>query len=238
MTKIFCAIDTTDAELATGLAMRLNGVVGGLKLGLEYFAALGPEGVRDIRRAAKESKLFLDLKLHDIPNTVAGAVKAAVHCDVDFLTVHTSGGRDMMKAAADAAREEAEKTGYTTPLLLGVTVLTSLDSGALEAVGQGGAVDRQVLRLAALAQETGLRGLVCSPHEVALLRRELGPGMLLVVPGIRPASAATGDQKRVMTPEQAAQAGADWLVIGRPITEAKDPEDAAREIMDSLPKAA
>jgi orotidine-5'-phosphate decarboxylase len=179
-------------------------------------------------------KIFLDLKLHDIPNTVAGAVKAAVHCQADFLTIHASGGRDMMRAAVAAAAEEEQKTGYAAPKILAVTVLTSLDAAVLESVGQEAPLEKQVLRLARLAKESGVQGLVCSPQEIALLKRELGQDILLVVPGIRPAESATGDQKRVMTPQEAMAAGADWLVIGRPITEAKSPVEAARGIVSSL----
>jgi orotidine-5'-phosphate decarboxylase len=233
MTKIFCAIDTDDRDRAVSLAMQLNGVVDGVKLGLEYFAARGPEGVEEVRRAARGLKLFLDLKLHDIPNTVAGAVRGAVRCRADFLTIHASGGPEMLKAAVTAARDEEAKTGYAAPALLAVTVLTSLDAEALRAVGQEAAPEAQVLRLARLAAESGVQGLVCSPREIALLRRELG-NMPLVVPGIRPATSDSGDQKRTMTPPEAAALGADWLVIGRPITEAKDPVRAARDIAASI----
>jgi orotidine-5'-phosphate decarboxylase len=234
MTQVFCAIDTTDRDRAVSLAMELNGIVGGLKIGLEYFTARGPAGVAEIRDVARDMKIFLDLKLHDIPNTVAGAVKAAVHCQADFLTIHASGGRDMMRAAVAAAAEEEQKTGYAAPKILAVTVLTSLDAAVLESVGQEAPLEKQVLRLARLAKESGVQGLVCSPQEIALLKRELGQDILLVVPGIRPAESATGDQKRVMTPQEAMAAGADWLVIGRPITEAKSPVEAARGIVSSL----
>jgi orotidine-5'-phosphate decarboxylase len=237
MTKIFCAVDTTSRDRAVDLVTQLTGRNGeeglGFKLGLEFFAAHGPEGIRDLRRMARDAKMFLDLKLHDIPNTVAGAVRAVVHCEADFLTVHTSGGLEMMKAAVQAAAEEEQKTGYAAPKILGVTVLTSLDESALSSVGQGSVAADQVLRLAKLAKEAGLAGLVCSPKEIALLRKEV-KDMMLVVPGIRPAGSDTGDQKRVMTPEEAVKAGADWLVIGRPITEAKDPGAAARGILQSM----
>lgn len=233
MTKLFCAIDTADKDRAISLAMTLNGVAHGIKAGLEFFVAHGPEGVRDLKRAAQDSKLFLDLKLHDIPNTVAGAVRAAVRCEADFLTLHASGGREMMRAAAEAAKDEEKKTGYAAPLLLGVTVLTSMDARALAETGQGEDTRAQVLRLARLAQDAGLSGLVCSPHEVAMLKEEV-PGMTLVVPGVRPAGADIGDQKRVMTPKEAAAAGADWIVVGRPVSGAQDALGAAREIVAAL----
>ncbi|MBU6475385.1 MAG: orotidine-5'-phosphate decarboxylase [Alphaproteobacteria bacterium] len=220
MARVFCAIDTPDLPAAEKLAASLQGVVD-IKLGLEFFAAHGAAGVKKVRAAAgAETKLFLDLKFHDIPNTVAGAVRSAVStCAPDFLTVHASGGREMMRAAVAAA-------GATK--ILAVTVLTSLDADELSAVGQGPDAAAQVLRLAQLAAEAGASGIVCSPREIALLRRELPDNVLLVVPGIRPAGSAAGDQKRIMTPQEAAAAGADYLVIGRPITEAADPVAAAR----------
>jgi orotidine-5'-phosphate decarboxylase len=232
--KIFCAIDTTDADKARDLALMLTGIVDGFKLGLEFFAANGPSAVRDIRRVCIDDMLFLDLKLHDIPNTVAGAVRGAMRCEADFLTLHTSGGPEMMRAAYEAAHDEQEKTGYRAPKLLGVTVLTSLDDATLTAVGQETPAAKQVARLGGLARASGLQGVVCSPREIKMLRQELGPDAVLVVPGIRPADSAADDQKRVMTPGQASEAGADWLVIGRPITGAKDPVKAAKEIVESL----
>lgn len=223
---IFCALDTSDVEAAIRLAASLKGAVGGIKLGLEFFVANGPEGMR---RAAAGLPLFLDLKLHDIPNTVAGAVRSIAPLGVTMTTIHASGGADMMKAAVGAAAESP-----TRPWLLGVTVLTSLDQDSLPAIGIGGTVADSVKRLAALAQASGLDGAVCSPHEVAVLRAQCGPGFKLVVPGIRPAGSESGDQRRVMTPKQAMAAGADFLVIGRPITGASDPAAAARSIAAEL----
>lgn len=228
---ILCAIDTPDPARARALAAATAGLVGGIKLGLEFFVANGPQGVRDV--AGGQAPVFLDLKLHDIPNTVAGAVRSAALLEPRFLTLHCTGGAAMMRAAADAAAAAAA-TGRPRMKLLGVTVLTSLDGSDLDATGQRGPVAEQVGRLARLAQASGLDGIVCSPHEVASLRAACRPGFLLVVPGIRPAGAAVGDQKRVQAPRAALDAGADHLVIGRPITEAADPAAAARAILAEI----
>lgn len=229
---IFCAVDTTDAVAAAALAARLGGSVGGLKLGLEFFTAHGPEGYRAM--AASGLPIFLDLKFHDIPNTVAAAMRSIAPLAPAITTVHVGGGPAMMRAAAEAAREMEEKTGVSRPRIVGVTVLTSMDADDLETVGVGGSVQDQVLRLAALAKESGLDGVVCSPREIEAVRAACGPDFLLVVPGIRPAGAAVGDQKRVMTPADALARGADVLVIGRPITAAQDPAAAAAEIAAGL----
>lgn len=231
--RIFAALDTTEPRVAAELAGRLAGRVGGLKLGLEFFVARGPDGVRAVMGDGGVP-LFLDLKLHDIPNTVAGAVRAAAALRPRFLTLHASGGAAMMRAAALAARDAAAETGAPGMRLLGVTVLTSLDGDDLAAVGQSGPVAGQVARLADLARESGLDGIVCSPAEVADLRRRCGPDFTLVVPGIRPAGSAAGDQKRVMTPREAVEAGADHLVVGRPITRAPDPAEAVSRIVEEL----
>ncbi len=230
---LFCALDTNDLETALSFARQLRGAVGGLKLGLEFFVANGPEGIRKVT-AAGGLPLFLDLKFHDIPNTAAGAVRSAVALEPTFLTIHTSGGAAMMKAAAETAHSEAERLGIARPRLLGVTVLTSLTDRELHSVGQETPVAEQVQRLAALAQEAGLDGVVCSPHEIAAVRAQSGADFTIMVPGIRPATALLGDQKRVMTPAQARAAGADYLVIGRPITQEKDPAAAARKIAAEL----
>lgn len=226
MTGIFCAIDKPDVQAAIALVKELAPLDVDIKLGLEFFTAAGLSGVDKIR-ALTPRRIFLDLKLHDIPNTVAGAVKAAAKCAPDFLTIHASGGAEMMKAAADAAG------GIR---LLGVTVLTSLDDDALETVGQQVPAAEQALRLARLAKASGLYGVVCSPHEIARLKKDVG--IPVVVPGIRPPDADAGDQKRVMTPVEAAALGADYLVIGRPITAAKDPAMAASQILATLGKKA
>ena len=223
---VFVAIDTTDIGHAAALIAATAPHVGGIKLGLEYFCARGPDGVRAL---AEGHRLFLDLKLHDIPNTVAGAVRAVAPLGPDLLTIHASGGTAMMRAAVAAASE-------TSPgmRLIGITVLTSFDDGDVVAVGQRGPVRDQALRLAALAQQCGLDGVVCSAHEVSALRTACGPDFTLIVPGIRPDGSAVGDQKRVMTPPEAMAAGASHLVIGRPITAAADPAQAARMIAQGL----
>jgi orotidine-5'-phosphate decarboxylase len=226
--RIFAAIDTTDLHRARVLATELADVVGGLKLGLEFFTARGPEGIEAVAQAGLP--VFLDLKLHDIPNTVASAVRAVLPLRPALLTVHAAGGPAMLRAAAEAAAEADD----ARPRLVAVTVLTSLDGQDLDRVGQRGPVAEQVLRLAELAQGAGIDGVVCSPREVALLRAKCGPDFTLVVPGIRPAWAAAGDQKRVMTPAEAVAAGADYLVIGRPITGAEQPRAAAERIAAEL----
>ncbi len=222
---ILVAIDTPEIAQARRLIAATASSVGGVKLGLEFFVAHGPAGIKEA--AAGQPNLFLDLKLHDIPNTVAGAVKSALPLDPLLMTIHCTGGPAMMKAAAEAR-------GNARTKILGVTILTSLDDSDLAATGQNGPVATQVVRLAKLAQASGIDGIVCSPQEVALIREACGPKFLLVVPGIRPAGAAIGDQKRVQTPRSAVEAGADYLVIGRPITEAPDPAAAAKAILTEL----
>jgi orotidine-5'-phosphate decarboxylase len=225
--RVFVAIDRMRTDDAAADLARLGTDGFALKLGLEFFVANGPEGVRKV---AGTRPLFLDLKLHDIPNTVAGGVKAAALCRPRLLTVHASGGRAMLVAARDAAAQ----TGPDRPLLLAITVLTSLDDADLDAVGQRGPSGEQALRLAMLAREAGIDGVVCSAHEISRLRKEVGPGFKLVVPGIRPEWAAAGDQKRVMTPSEAVGLGADHLVIGRPITQATDPKAALSRILAEI----
>ncbi len=227
-TRIFAALDTTDAGRAVALAGRLVGLVGGVKLGHEFFTANGPQGVLDVSNAGLP--VFLDLKFHDIPATVAAAVRAALPLKPFMINVHAQGGPAMMRAAAEAARESFEGGGANRPLVLAVTVLTSLDGGDLKACGVDDEPGTQVLRLARLAKDCGLDGVVCSPLEAALLRENLGGDFKLVVPGVRPHWAASDDQKRTLTPTEAVRAGADWLVIGRPITGAADPAAAAEKI--------
>lgn len=229
---IFCAIDTTDVGDAVALAQQIKAHVGGLKLGLEFFCANGRDGYARVAEAGLP--IFLDLKFHDIPNTVAGAIRAVAPLAPSILTIHTQGGPEMMRRASEAAREEADKAGVSAPAVVGVTVLTSLDAADLDAIGVADAPDKQVPRLAQLAETCGLDGIVCSPMEIALVRKVVRNDFRLVVPGIRPAGSEKGDQKRVMTPAEAQIAGASVLVIGRPITGANDPASAAAAIVTSL----
>jgi orotidine-5'-phosphate decarboxylase len=235
-TKIFCAIDVADEiraeEICASLAAAQSGV--GIKLGMEYFGVAGPKGVARMREKYPDLALFLDLKYHDIPNTVAGAVRVACATPLQYLNLHATGGLEMMRAAQDAMMNESAKRGFEPPRLLAVTVLTALDAEALEQVGQGSSPEAQVLRLARLTQAAGLAGVVCSPHEIETMRKEFGHDFVLMVPGIRPKGSDTGDQKRIMTPEDAFARGATHLVIGRPITGAKDPGTAAAEILKTL----
>ncbi|WP_207540820.1 orotidine-5'-phosphate decarboxylase [Sabulicella rubraurantiaca] len=227
--RLIVALDVPEAARAEALAHEVAPHAGLVKLGLELFCAEGP-GV--LGRLAKAAPVFLDLKLHDIPNTVAGAVRSLAPLGTAMLTLHAGGGPAMIAAA----REAAEKAGGTRPLLLAVTVLTSLDEGALEATGVSGGAAAQVVRLARMAVASGADGLVCSPHEIAAIRYALGEAPCLVVPGIRPAGAATGDQSRVATPEEAVRDGADWIVVGRPVSGAGNPGEAARAIAAALPR--
>jgi len=222
MAGLVVALDTADIDQARAWAGALAPHCGMLKLGLEFVLAQGPAGVR----AITGRPVFLDLKLHDIPNTVAGAVRAVLPLCPRMLTVHAGGGPAMI----EAARQAADAAG-DVPLLLAVTVLTSLDSSALHATGVAGGPRQQVLRLARLALDAGADGIVCSAHEASMLRDALGAGPVLVVPGIRPLGAAAGDQARTMAPREAVDAGADWIVVGRPITGSADPAAAAAAIM-------
>ncbi len=225
MTGLIAALDTADLAQAAHWAGQLAPHCGMLKVGLEFFCGHGAPGVL----AVAQRPVFLDLKLHDIPNTVAGAVRAVLPLRPHMLTLHAAGGAAMLAAGRKAADDAPDR-----PLLLAVTVLTSLGAEALHATGVAGGPRQQVLRLARLALDCGVDGLVCSPHEISLLRDALGAGPLLVVPGIRPAGFAPDDQARTMTPQEAAAAGADWLVVGRPITAAADPAAAAAAIAQEL----
>jgi len=229
---VYCALDTTDTAEAVRLARQLSGLVGGFKLGLEFHTANGAAGIRAV--AETGMPIFLDLKFHDIPNTVAGAIRAAVPLAPALTTLHAIGGAEMIKAAVDSAADAAAKHGVARPKILAVTVLTSMGQAELPTIGVEGSVLDQVKRLAALAISAGADGIVCSPHEVDHLRTLLGPDALLVIPGIRPAWAAANDQKRILTPREAMEKGASYLVIGRPITAAADPAEAARKIMEEL----
>lgn len=226
--RLIPALDTGDAARAAALAAALAPRCGVLKVGLELFCAAGPAAVAAV---ARHAPVFLDVKLHDIPNTVAGAIRSLLPLRPAMVTLHAAGGPAMIAAA----RAEAEKAGAERPMLLAVTVLTSIDAATLAATGVADAPSGQVLRLARMAVAAGADGLVCSPQEAAVLRQALGPGPALVVPGVRPAGSAAGDQARTATPQEAVAAGADWIVVGRPITGAPDPAAAAAAIAASLP---
>ncbi|MBI1363525.1 MAG: orotidine-5'-phosphate decarboxylase [Proteobacteria bacterium] len=228
---VFVALDTNDMPAASSLAAGLSAFVGGIKLGLEFFCAHGPEGVRQVNK--QELPLFLDLKLHDIPNTVAAAVREVSWLEPYFLTVHTTGGAEMMKAATTAATEAASRNGLQRMHLLGVTALTSLTPAQCQAI-YGRMPEEQVLFLAEEALNAGLNGLVASAVEAPALRAAFGSDITLVTPGIRPTGSMVDDQSRVMTPEQALRAGADYLVIGRPITQALSPVAEAKRIAADL----
>ncbi|HSY20326.1 MAG TPA: orotidine-5'-phosphate decarboxylase [Candidatus Acidoferrales bacterium] len=229
---IIAALDVPTAEQALQLAQQIAPAVGMFKIGSELFTAAGPDIVKKIR--ATGASVFLDLKFHDIPNTVAKAIASAVNLDVQMITIHTSGGTEMLKAAEQSAEEVAWKLGRIPPLVLGVTVLTSLDVATLREIGLDVNIEYQVRRLATMATKAGLRGLVCSPQEVVKLRQFIPPAMQLVTPGIRTGEEKADDQKRTLTPKEAITAGANWLVIGRPIYAAENPRAAAEKILASL----
>jgi len=229
---ILVALDVPTADAALKLAEQLAPVVGGFKIGSELFTAAGPDIVKRIRELG--GMVFLDLKFHDIPNTVAKAVASATRLDVQMLTIHTTGGFEMMRAAEKSAQDAAKSLGLQPPLVLGVTVLTSFNNETLVEIGCEADTEKQVLRLAQLAVKSGLRGLVCSPLEIAALRKILPAHIQLVTPGIRTGEEKADDQKRTLTPREAMNAGANWLVIGRPIYAAKNPRQAAEKILESL----
>ena len=232
--RIIIALDVQTKDEGIALVSKLE-EARTFKIGLELFTAEGPALFAKLRALRKD--VFLDLKLHDIPNTVAGAVRSAFRHGVQMMTIHTSGGREMMAKAAETAREVARETNRPKPLLLGVTVLTSLKGGDLEEIGMTADVAAQVVRLAGLAKAAGMDGVVCSPQEIEVLRREYGRELVIVTPGIRPLWAAAQDQKRIMTPAEAVAKGADYLVIGRPITGAPSPNEAFFRIVEELDQA-
>jgi orotidine-5'-phosphate decarboxylase len=229
---IICALDTQEVDAASEVAEEVRAHVGAVKLGLEFFTANGAVGVSRITKLG--IPVFLDLKFHDIPNTVARAIAATAGLNTFMLTVHTNGGINMLKAAIDASDRVAQITGKERPLVVGVTVLTSLDQDDISLLGYKDNLNDQVLRLADLAQSAGLDGVVCSPFEIGMLRRAMGTDFKLVVPGIRLEGGDAHDQKRILTPHEALQKGADYLVIGRPITQAPDRAKAAQTIAASL----
>lgn len=230
---IIVALDVPTADAALKLAQQVAPAVGAFKIGSELFTAAGPDIVRRIRQTG--AAVFLDLKFHDIPNTVSKSVASATRLDVQMLTIHTSGGSEMMRAAEQSAQQTAMQSGLAkAPLVLGVTVLTSMDGNALSEIGVETNVGKQVERLATLAVKSGLRGLVCSPLEITALRQILPAHVQLVTPGIRTGAEKADDQKRTLTPREAMDAGANWLVIGRPIYAAETPRAAAEAILKTL----
>jgi orotidine-5'-phosphate decarboxylase len=224
--RIFVALDTTDLDRATNLANQLVGMVGGVKMGKEFLTVHGLEGVRKVAKCGMP--VFLDTKFHDIPNTVASAIRAVLPLNPFVVNVHASGGAAMMRAAQSAV-EEAEKN---RPLLIAVTVLTSMTDEDLAEIGMQGPTEERVVALARLTQKSGLDGIVCSPLEIKAVRKACGPNFKLMVPGIRPVWSSDNDQKRTTTPSNAIKLGADYLVIGRPITAAENPIEAAQKIAE------
>ena len=233
MNPILVALDVDSAAKAIALADTLRGAVGGYKIGKQLFTAAGPAVVHEL--TSRGDRVFLDLKFHDIPNTVAGAVQSAVATGAWMVNVHASGGSAMMKAAAEAATTAAAALGRPRPLVIGVTVLTSMTDAALAEVGVARPVLEQVVHLARLAKQSGLDGVVASPQETAAIRAACGPDFQIVTPGIRPADQqGKDDQARTLTPAEAMKAGSTYLVIGRPITGAPDPREAAKQLLASL----
>ena len=225
--KIIVALDTIDTSKALDLTQLIPNV-GAFKLGLEYFCANGPKGINKISETGV--KIFLDLKFHDIPNTVAGAIKASLDMEPYMMTVHLSGGYNMLHRTMEVVQEYCTKKSLQKPLILGVSVLTSIDNSDFNSLGLIGKVEDQVIRLAKLAKYAGLDGLVCSAKELKVVRKEMGQNLILVTPGIRPTGGDINDQKRIVTPGQAINDGANFLVIGRPITDAIDPKLALNNI--------
>jgi orotidine-5'-phosphate decarboxylase len=233
--RLAVALDLDGRDELLAAARRLAPEVGLLKLGLQAFVSEGPRVVREV--VALGAPVFLDLKLHDIPNTVGKAAAAAVRTGAWMVNAHAAGGGEMLRTFGEEGRAAAAKAGLTPPKLIAVTILTSLDASSLAAVGFSGTPREAALRLASLARDSGLDGVVCSPEEIEAIRAACGRDFLLVVPGVRPAGSGVGDQKRVATPSEAIRAGADVLVVGRPITGARDPAVAARAIVAEIAAA-
>jgi len=230
--RIIFALDVGNLTAATVWMHKLGGLVGYFKVGMELFTATGPEVVARLDNA--DIKCFLDLKFHDIPNTVAGAVRSATRLGVDMMTIHLSGGKAMAEAALAAAADEADRQGIKRPKIIGVSVLTSLSDSAIKEIGWHTTVKEQVERLLRLAALTGLDGMVCSAADLGFIRPQTPQDFLLITPGIRPSGAAAGDQTRIATPRAAIHAGADLLVIGRPISEAPDAREAVEKILTEM----
>lgn len=231
--KLIVALDVRSLSEAEGLINRLIPTVKIFKVGLGLFTLYGPEVVRLVQR--KGGKVFLDLKFHDIPNTVGYSVRSAARLGVYMVNLHTLGGMEMMRQAVCAAKDEAKRSKLDKPKILGVTILTSLSEGEIKEIGVERKLDEEVLHLAIMAKQAKLDGVVASPKEVSLIRKRLGRDFIIVTPGIRPNWAKSkGDQKRIMTPKEAIKAGADYIVVGRPIIEAKDPLGAAKRIIKEI----
>jgi orotidine-5'-phosphate decarboxylase len=234
--RLIVALDVSTESLARELVESLRGMVGMFKVGSQLFTEAGPGIVTEIVRSG--SGVFLDLKFHDIPNTVACAAAAATRLEVSILNVHASGGREMMHRTAEAVSEAAAKEGFERPSVIAVTVLTSSDAAVLSQIGLSCEPEAQVRRLSLLAEASGMDGVVASAHEVRTVRSAvMKPSFLIVTPGVRPAGFAPDDQKRVMTPAQAIMTGSDYIVIGRPITHAKDPVASAADVLEEIETA-
>jgi orotidine-5'-phosphate decarboxylase len=230
--RLIVALDVDTEKKAVELVEKLKNDVRFFKVGFELFSSCGPSIITRIKET--DSDIFLDLKFHDIPNTVAKAAASITKLGVYMFNVHALGGYDMMKETADTVKEEAERLKIERPKILAVTVLTSMDKGALEKVGIGHDVKDEVLTLAKLAKKAGLDGVVASAMEAKMIRKELGDEFLILTPGVRPAGTAAHDQKRIATPKSAISDGASFIVVGRPITEAINPVEAAREIIREI----
>ena len=230
--RIIVALDVNSVEEIERLVDKLRPVVRIFKIGSALFTACGIQAVDTVRR--KGCKVFLDLKYHDMPNTVMQASRAAARQNIYMMTVHAMGGLEMMEKSAEAAREEARRIRTPAPLLLGITVLTSLDKNDMQSVGMSGPVDEEVLRLVKLAEKAGLDGVVASANELPKIRKVVKKDFLIVTPGIRPLWSKKDDQKRVATPKEAIAMGADYLVIGRPITANEDPRAAAEKVIEEI----
>lgn len=230
--RLIVALDFNSEEKAVAMAEKLKSDVKFFKIGLELFCACGPKIVERIRETGCD--IFLDLKFHDIPNTVARSAAAVTRLSPFMINVHALGGYEMMKRAQEAVTDEAERSDVVKPKVLAVTILTSLDEKALKAAGIEDNMEKEVLKLARLAKEAGLDGVVASPSETKLIRKELGADFLIVTPGVRPEWAKANDQKRIATPKSALRDGADYIVVGRPITESKDPAEAAKAILKEI----
>ncbi len=235
--QLIIALDVNTTEEAEALVEKLEPFAGGFKVGMQLYNSAGPDVLHRLK--ARRAPVFVDLKFHDIPNTVAGAARVLTRYGAAILNVHAAGGGEMMRAAAEAAREEAAGAGVKPPLVVAVTVLTSIGQEVFNSqIGLPGSIEERVVAWALLAKEAGLDGVVASPREVAALRKNCGRNFVIITPGVRPAGAAANDQKRTMTPGEAISLGSTYLVVGRPVTAASDPAAAARDILAEIEAAA